>query len=238
MDNIFEIKFSFEQKTKAEVIYKFSNKQGGAYNVFSFHWQCFVWAAIIGFLRKDRKPLTPPIADKVFSLNTMQNNGGEKDAQALICLAIAKAGSLDIMKNPIDAINLINEYANGGFYHIMKLMENGENSFNDLEKVKQEIFSRNYDEQGLEKQKVEAVSYVTPEETFNRMDEIKEDIVEKPILENSKSSPRKPRRWTFKEEKDLIAYCRAGMTIDQLAKLFGEDEDAVKNKLTLKGINL
>ena len=238
MDNIFEIKFSFEQKTKAEVIYKFSNKQGGAYNVFSFHWQCFVWAAIIGFLRNDRKPLTPPIADKVFSLNTMQNNGGEKDAQALICLAIAKAGSLDIMKNPIDAINLINEYANGGFYHIMKLMENGENSFNDLEKVKQEIFSRNYDEQGLEKQRVEAVSYVTPEEKFNRMDEIKEDIVEKPILENSKSSPRKPRRWTFKEEKDLIAYCRAGMTIDQLAKLFGEDEDAVKNKLTQKGINL
>ena len=66
-----------------------------------------------------------------------------------ICLAIAKAGSLDIMKNPSDAINLINEYANGGFYHIMKLMENGENSFNDLEKVKQEIFSRNYDDNGL-----------------------------------------------------------------------------------------
>jgi hypothetical protein len=42
----------------------------------------------------------------------MFNNGGEKDAQALICLAIAKAASLDIMKNPQDAINLINEYAN------------------------------------------------------------------------------------------------------------------------------
>ena len=36
MDNIFDIPFSFEQKTKEEVIYKFSNKQGGAYNVFSF----------------------------------------------------------------------------------------------------------------------------------------------------------------------------------------------------------
>lgn len=34
MDNIFEIRFSFEQKTKEEVIYKFSNKQGGDYNVF------------------------------------------------------------------------------------------------------------------------------------------------------------------------------------------------------------
>ena len=115
MDNIFEIRFSFEQKTKEEVIYKFSNKQGGDYNVFSFHWQCFVWAAIIGFLRNEKRPLTPPIADKPFSLNTMFNNGGEKDAQALICLVIAKAGSLDIMKKPQDAINLINEYANGGF---------------------------------------------------------------------------------------------------------------------------
>jgi hypothetical protein len=78
MENIFEIRFSFEQKTKEEVIYKFSNKQGGDYNVFSFHWQCFVWAAIIGFLRNEKRPLTPPIADKPFSLNTMFNNGGGK----------------------------------------------------------------------------------------------------------------------------------------------------------------
>ena len=219
MDNIFDIPFSFEQKTKDEVIYKFSNKQGGAYNVFSFHWQCFVWAAIIGFLRNERKPLTPPIADKPFKLNTMFNNGGEKDAQALICLAIAKAGSLDIMKNPQDAINLINEYANGGFYHIMKLMENGENSFNDLEKVKQEIFSRNYD----------------PEEAYNQKEEIKEDVAEDFNLITPAPTPRKSHRWTFKEEKDLIGYFQAGMTIEQLAKLFGKDEDSVREKLRQKG---
>ena len=111
----------------------------------------------------------------------MFNNGGEKDAQALICLAIAKAGSLDIMKNPQDAINLINEYANGGFYHIMKLMENGENSFNDLEKVKQEIFSRNYDELGTEIPKVEPEPYVVPEEAYNQKDETKEDVVDEVV---------------------------------------------------------
>lgn len=33
MENIFEIKFSFEQYVKDNVILKFSNKQGGAYNV-------------------------------------------------------------------------------------------------------------------------------------------------------------------------------------------------------------
>lgn len=144
MENIFDIKFTFEKKCRDKVITKFSNKQGGDFNVFSYHWQCFVWAAIIGFLREERRELASPLADRVFSLSTMNNNGGEKDAQALICLAIAKVGSLDIMKNPQDAITLINEYANGGFYHIMRLIDNGETSFNDLEQVKQEIFSRDY----------------------------------------------------------------------------------------------
>ena len=238
MDNIFEIRFSFEQKTKEEVIYKFSNKQGGDYNVFSFHWQCFVWAAIIGFLRNEKRPLTPPIADKPFTLNTMFNNGGEKDAQALICLAIAKAGSLDIMKNPQDAINLINEYANGGFYHIMKLMENGENSFNDLEKVKQEIFSRNYDVSGTEKTKYDSEPYVVPEEAYSRKEIEEEPPTEEIIADAPIATSRKSRRWTFKEEKDLVGYYQAGMTIDQLAKLFGKDEDSVRGKLVQKGITV
>ena len=238
MDNIFDIPFSFEQKTKDEVIYKFSNKQGGAYNVFSFHWQCFVWAAIIGFLRNERKPLTPPIADKPFKLNTMFNNGGEKDAQALICLAIAKAGTLDIMKNPQDAINLINEYANGGFYHIMKLMENGENSFNDLEKVKQEIFSRNYDISGTMLSEAEPEAYGIPKEESYQKHETKEEVVEETVPEKQIQIPRKSHRWTFKEEKDLVGYYQAGMTINQLARLFGKDEEAVKEKLAQKGITV
>lgn len=237
MDNIFDIPFSFEQKTKEKVIYKFSNKQGGAYNVFSFHWQCFVWAAIIGFLRNDRKPLTPPIADKPFKLNTMLNNGGEKDAQALICLAIAKAGSLDIMKNPTDAINLINEYANGGFYYIMKLMENGENSFNDLEKVKQEIFSRNYDENGVSQIEPSVEEYVVPEEAYNK--KMEEDApVHDDIPEIPAKTERKSHRWSLKQEKELIGYYQAGMTINQLAKLFGKDDEAVKEKLLQKGITV
>ncbi len=236
MDNIFEIKFSFEQKTKEEVIYKFSNKQGGDYNVFSFHWQCFVWAAIIGFLRNEKRPLTPPKADPVFSLNTMLNNGGEKDAQALICLAIAKAGTLDIMKKPAEAINLINEYANGGFYHIMKLMENGENSFNDLEKVKQEIFSRNYDENGLVQPVQEVEEYVVPEEAYNKkaVDEV--STSGEGIQEASMKSEKKSHRWSVKAEKDLIGYYNAGMTIEKLAQLFERSEDDVRSKLAERGI--
>jgi hypothetical protein len=142
MEDIFEIKFCFEQKVKDEIILKFSNKQGGDFNVFSFHWQCFAWAAIIGFINDKKRPLKSPLADKPFNLNTMRNNGGDKIVQGLISLLIAKTGSLEILKTPISAIDLINEYANGGFYHIQCLIDNGENSFNDLEKVKQEIFTR------------------------------------------------------------------------------------------------
>ena len=141
MENIFEIRFSFEQYVKDNVILKFSNKQGGAYNVFSYHWQCFVWAAVVGFIHNERRHLQSPIADRPFSLNTMCNGGGEKDAEALLCMCIAKAGSLDIMKEPTKAIDLINEYANGGFYYIMKMMQD-QPITNDLEWVKQEIFGR------------------------------------------------------------------------------------------------
>lgn len=141
MENIFDIKFTFEQYVKDKVILKFSNKQGGAYNVFSFHWQCFVWAAVVGFMHDKRRPLKSPLADKPFSLSTMYNGDGEKDAEALLCMCIAKSGSLDIMKEPTKAIALINEYANGGFHYIMKMMQD-QSITNDLEWVKQEIFRR------------------------------------------------------------------------------------------------
>ena len=119
MDDIFEIKFPIELNVKEKVILKFSNKQGGAFNIFSYYWQCFVWAATIGFLRNERRPLSTGI-ERIFNLNIMKSNGGEKVAQALICMCIARTGSLDIMKTPSDAIQVISEYANGGFYHIMR----------------------------------------------------------------------------------------------------------------------
>ena len=233
MDDIFDIKFPIEQEIKEKVIVKFSNKQGGAYNIFSYYWQCFVWAATIGYLRNEPRKLSMGI-ERIFSLNTMKANGGEKDAQALICMCIARSGSVDIMKNPSDAIQQISEFANGGFYHIMKLMENGENSFNDLEKVKQEIFSRNYCLDGVSQLVSQVEEYVVPEEAYNKIEE-PEPVVEEAAPEPT-FTPRKSHRWTFKEEKELVGYYQAGMTIDQLAKLFGKDEDAVKEKLTQKGL--
>ena len=142
LSDIQNTKFSFEQEMKDEVILKFSNKQGGDYNVFAFHWQCFAWAAIVGFLKDLRLPLETKLADKVFSLNTMNNNDGEKVANAIICIAIAKAGDLNILKNPSEFINIINEYANGGLHYIYKLIQTNGGLSNDVEFVKREVFSR------------------------------------------------------------------------------------------------
>ena len=141
MDDIFDIKFSFEQKVKEEVIDYFSAKQGGQFGVFNYQWQCFVWAATIGFIKNKKLPLGSPIADKPFNLKTMLNTDGEKDARALICMCVARAGKLDILKNPEDAINLINQYANGGFHWIMDEMKDNP-ALNGFEWVKREVFTR------------------------------------------------------------------------------------------------
>lgn len=237
MADIFEIKFPIESGVKEKVIVSFSTKQGGEFAIFSYYWQCFVWAATIGFLRNDPRELKSP-TERIFSLNTMKGNGGEKAAHALICMCIARCGSLDIMKDPELAIKRISEYANGGFYYIMKLMENGENSFNDLEKVKQEIFSRNYDDNGLLQPAPKIEEYVVPEEEYNKKVEDDEPDIEVNTQEAPMKAERKSHRWSLNQEKDLLGYYQAGMTIDQLAKLFGKDEDAVREKLAQKGITI
>ncbi len=141
MDDIFDLKFTFEQKVKEQVIDLLADKQGGQFGVFNYQWQCFVWAATIGFIKNLRRPVGSPIADRPFNLNTMIHTKGEKDARALICMCVARAGSIDILKNPENAINLINEYANGGFYWIMQKMEDNP-ALNGFEWVKREVFSR------------------------------------------------------------------------------------------------
>lgn len=222
MDDIFDIKFSFEQKVKDKVISIVSTKQGGDYNVFAYHWQCFAWAAIIGFLRNERRPLTPPRADQTFRLKTMMNNDGQKIAQALICMAIARNGSLDIMKNPDDAINLINEYANGGFYHIMNLMESGENTFSDLEKVKREIFARNYDE-------IEIDNF---EEDIESVEdgELEDDTIDD---ESKRAEEEKP--WEEFDMEKLKMFFEHGMEPSSIADRLGKSLYAVKYQLSLLG---
>ena len=241
MDNIFEIKFPVETSIKEKVITKFANKQGGDYNIFSYQWQCFVWAATIGFLRDERKPLGTGI-ERIFTLNTMVANNGEKDARALICMCIARTGSLEIMKEPSNAIQVISEYANGGFYHILKLMENGENTFNDMEKVKQEIFGRNYFEEEtickvdpfgekyviseMENPNDMASDCLVAEFDNNAANQVMIDINSE--KKEYKSKTKSKSRWNASDRSMLSTYYKQGMTAEQLALFFNSDVETIK----------
>lgn len=235
MQDIFEIKFPIEQHIKDDVILKFSNKQGGAYNIFSYYWQCFVWAATIGFIRDERKPLVSPI-ERIFTLNTMRGNGGEKDAQALICMCIARAGSLDIMKNPEEAVMMISEYANGGFYHIKTLMENGENSFNDFEKVKQEIFTRELDEANNIELKVKAYMEEPINGEVEYAEELPENTESTTPKEDTPKTPFRSHRWSVKEVGELQKYFKQGLTTEQLASFLERTENEVIEQLKKLGL--
>jgi len=245
MEDIFDIKFPIELEIKDKVITKFSNKQGGAYNIFSYYWQCFVWAATIGFLRNERRPLAPG-TERIFSLNTMRGNGGEKDAQALICMCIARIGSIDIMKEPAEAIQVISEYANGGFYHIMQLMENGENTFNDFEKVKQEIFSRDYwsgTQASKEEPRIEEINeFEVPEAFFSKLEdsiEFDEEAIsqaEKDFMQEKPKATKVRQRWTTSQCSELKSYYKQGLTIEQLANFFNKSEDNVREQLEKLGV--
>ena len=230
MADIFEIKFPIEAKAKENVILKFSNKQGGDYNIFSQYWQCFVWAATIGFLRNESRPIAPG-SERIFTLNTMIGNNGEKDARALICMCIARTGSLEIMKKPDEAIRVIAEYANGGFDHIMKLMENGENTFNDFEKVKQEIFGREYSN-NVSSSKLNNQSVLIEEEvTFDStaFEAAMQDIQEV-VPEKAAPIPTK-RRWSVKEVSDLKNLYANGLSVEKIAKFLNRTEDDVNEQL-------
>ena len=227
MENIFDIKFTYEQYVKDNVILKFSNKQGGDYNVFSSYWQCFAWAAVIGFLRDERKPLGSPLADKPFSLRTMQNNEGEKVAQALICMCIAKNDSLDIMKNPAQAISIINEYANAGFYYIMKQIDTGENSFNDMQQVLKEIFSRG---------KVSEKANTKENEALVEQSENHPETIVKIPTNRTRQTPKKSTRWRTNDVRDLITYYKDGLSIKQLSSFFDKPEDSVIECLKKYGV--
>jgi hypothetical protein len=144
LESIYNQSFKFEKSKREGIMRDYSTTENkDKYKPFSYLWQCFAWAAFIGFINNKRDPLIPPIADRPFELNTMKNNGGETVAKALITLAIAKSeNGVEILKSPEDLRSLIEEYANGGFNHIQKLISNGQYDFNSHEKFILEIQSR------------------------------------------------------------------------------------------------
>lgn len=144
IETIYSQSFKFEKSKREGIMRDYSTTENkDKYKPFSYLWQCFAWAAILGFINDKREPLLPPIADRPFDLSTMKNNGGETIAKALIVLAISKAeNGIEILKTPEELRLLIEEYANGGFNHIQKLIANNQYDFNSHEKFILEIQNR------------------------------------------------------------------------------------------------
>ena len=139
MSDIFNINFSVERKNYTEIITPLMSTENKA---FAYDWQCFSWAAVLGFINSRRILLDEKsiVRENTFSLDTMRTNGGESIAYTLLCLCIAKENTLDILKDTALIIRLINEYANGGFRLIREQMNRESRITNYRSWVTKQIF--------------------------------------------------------------------------------------------------
>jgi len=129
---------SISAEHKENIILRLSRKQaseGGERKFFNQYWQPFAWSAIIGFINDKRVPLPNKVDDDVFKYSVM-NNQCPDVLKALIIIAIGKLNMSfeDEMINPLDVkdiVNIIDEYANGGFEIISRKLDNDPDYFYD-----------------------------------------------------------------------------------------------------------
>ena len=127
---------AFSPKIKLEfkenIIEKLSRKQaekGGERQFFNQYWQPFVWAAITGFIKNHRTPINGKSDNNTFSYTTL-NNQAPDILKSLIIMAIGKFDlknnieeEIELLKEPSEIVNIIDEYANGGFEIISRKLE-------------------------------------------------------------------------------------------------------------------
>jgi dnd system-associated protein 4 len=109
---------------KDSVIVKLSKKQaeeGGDRKFFNQYWQPFAWAAMLGYKSNRRVPISGRADSDMFKFIVI-NNQAPNILKALITIAIGKLDDdenvefqLKKLKDPSIIVNIINEYANGGF---------------------------------------------------------------------------------------------------------------------------
>jgi hypothetical protein len=134
----------YEVKYRESIINKFSEARGSISNrpIFSQLWQCYAWAAMLGFIHDRHRPLESK-TDVAFSLGTI-NTHGPLVYNALICSALAKAEQgIEILRDPKGIVTIIEEYTNGGFDYISELIEEkGVAHFDDFNNILMEVVSR------------------------------------------------------------------------------------------------
>ena len=109
---------------------------------FSQLWEGYTWAAIIGFINDKRIPLGSSGKGDAFKFSVINNNGGEL-ADALILLALSKSKKgYKCLTYPDEIINIIEEYANGGFEIIQSKIMEDESYFNNPDAFIEELLDR------------------------------------------------------------------------------------------------
>lgn len=138
------IKPRYEVRYRESIINRYAEPRGNVNNrpTFSQLWQCYAWAAVLGFIHDRRRAFDSP-TDAAFPFGTITNNG-PLVAKALICAALAKADTgIEVLRTPKEIITLIEEYANGGFDYISETLDQkGKFHFDDFNNMLIEVRDR------------------------------------------------------------------------------------------------
>ena len=122
-----------------------------------------------------------------------------------------------------------------------------QNTFNDFEKVKQEIFSRDYKNLNTITEtpytELDADDYVVPEELFSNLEVVElpfdEDAMAQAAKDFEKEKPKAVKvrqRWTTAQCAELKTYYKQGLTIEQLAGFFNRSEENIEEQLKKLGM--
>lgn len=144
LSDIASIRPRYEAQYRASIISRYAEVRGNTGNrpIFSQLWQCYAWAAVLGFINDRSRPLETP-TDSAFAFSTIYNQGPMVH-KTLLCAAIAKADAgIEVLRDPKAVINIIEEYANGGFDLISETLdEKGITFFDSFDTILMEVIGR------------------------------------------------------------------------------------------------
>jgi len=150
LDEILAYSPKVEAKYKESIIEKFSQKQvekgGDSRKFFNMYWQPFAWAAMLGFKNDRRSPLSGKTDSDIFKYSVI-NNQAPDILRALVVMAVGKLDDneniefqLKRLKKPDEIVNIINEYANGGFEIISRKLNEDPDYFYEHNKFITDLF--------------------------------------------------------------------------------------------------
>ena len=136
----------YKVKYREAILDKFCEVRGNQDDIkrkyFSQLWEGYTWATIIGFVNEKRVPLGQGGNDSSFSFSVINDNGGDL-ADSLIMLALSKSKKdAKSLIDPDELINIVEEYANGGFEIIQSKLIEDETYFDNPDSFIDELLQR------------------------------------------------------------------------------------------------